>query len=179
MKRKLFLCVLLLLSTFIHAKNNERFSREGNTYRIASYNVRNGIGLDNVTDYQRTAEVIRSIDPDVIALQELDSVTGRSKGVDVLQKLADHTGMYAIYSPSINFDGGKYGTGLMSKEKPISWKSISLPGREEARSLLIVEFDKYIIFSTHLSLTSADRMTSFEIINEQVQQYDKAGLFDG
>ena len=45
-----------------------------------SYNVRNARGLDNVTDYQRVADVINSVKPDILAVQELDSVTGRSKG---------------------------------------------------------------------------------------------------
>jgi len=179
MKKNLFLCIVLLMSTFLYTKGSERYPRENNTYRIMSYNIRNGIGLDQVTDYNRTAQVIRSVNPDIIALQEVDSVTGRSKGIDVLQKLADYTGMYAIYSPSINFDGGKYGTGLLSKEKPLRWESIALPGREEARSLLIAEFEKYIVLSTHLSLNSEDRKTSFEIIKHEVQKYNKVAFLMG
>lgn len=58
------------------------------TLKLMSYNIRNGIGLDEVVDYQRVAAVIAKESPMVVALQEVDSVTGRSKGVDVLSLLA-------------------------------------------------------------------------------------------
>jgi endonuclease/exonuclease/phosphatase family metal-dependent hydrolase len=48
-----------------------------------------------------------------------------------------------------------------------------LPGKEELRSLLIVEFKNLIVFNTHLSLTAADQLTSVQIINEQVSKYAK------
>lgn len=177
--------LVLLISIFAYlcgAANmyaSNRFPRENNTIRIMSYNIRNGIGLDNVTDYKRTAQVIRSLDPDVVALQEVDSVTGRSKGVDVLNKLADYTGMYAVYGKAINFGGGKYGIGVMSKEKPLSSQNIPLPGREEARTLLVIEFDKYVVFATHFSLTSEDRMASIDIINNLAERYNKPAFLIG
>ena len=36
--------------------------------RVMSYNVHNCIGLDNVRDYNRIAEVIKQAAPDVVAL---------------------------------------------------------------------------------------------------------------
>ena len=60
---------------------------ERNTLRIMSYNIRNGRGMDEVTDLGRIAEAIRKVAPDVVAVQEVDSVTGRSGGIDVLRTL--------------------------------------------------------------------------------------------
>ena len=60
---------------------------ERNTLRIMSYNIRNGRGMDEVTDLGRIAEAIRKVAPDVVAVQEVDSVTGRSGGIDVLRRL--------------------------------------------------------------------------------------------
>ena len=37
--------------------------------RIMSYNVHNCIGLDNVRDYNRIANIIKQAAPDVVALQ--------------------------------------------------------------------------------------------------------------
>ena len=74
--------------------SEERSERENNTLRIMSYNIRNGRGLDNVADFWRTAEVINKICPDVVAVQEIDSVTGRSGGKDVLREIAGLTLMY-------------------------------------------------------------------------------------
>lgn len=41
---------------------------------------------------------------------------------------------------------------------------MALPGREEARALIMAEFEDYIYCCTHLSLTEEDRMTSLEMI---------------
>ena len=104
----------------IHAK-------EENSIRLMSYNIRNAKGLDNVTNYDRIANVIIEANPDIIGIQELDSVTGRSKGVDVLDVLSRETLMYSTYAASIDYDGGKYGIGILSKEKPINVIKVPLP----------------------------------------------------
>ena len=46
--------------------------------KIMCYNVQHCAGMDKAIDYDRTAEVIIRQQPDVVAIQELDSVTGRS-----------------------------------------------------------------------------------------------------
>ena len=72
------LMMLLPLGKKVYSK--ERSERENNTLRIMSYNIRNGRGMDDVTDFRRTAAVINKVCPDVVAVQEIDSVTGRSGG---------------------------------------------------------------------------------------------------
>ncbi len=149
------------------------------TFKILSYNVRNGVGLDKVTDYDRVANVIKRIEADAIAIQELDSATSRSKGVVVLTQLAAKTGMHPTYSASIDYQGGKYGVGMLTKEKPVSWKKIQLPGREERRSLLLVELKEYVVCCTHFSLTGEDRLASVDLINEATKAYAKPVLLAG
>jgi endonuclease/exonuclease/phosphatase family metal-dependent hydrolase/predicted phosphodiesterase len=134
--------------------------------KIMTYNVRNSKGMDNIMDCRRAAAVIRTQAPDVVAVQELDSMTRRSGGKYILGEIADYTGMNAEYFPAIEFDGGKYGIGILSKEKPLAVKGYPLPGREEERALLVAEFEEYVFACTHLSLTEADRMASLETIGK-------------
>ena len=141
--------------------------------RLMSYNIKNATGMDGVTDYQRVADVIAVEQPDVVALQEIDSVTHRSGGKYVLGEVAMRARMHAYFAPAINYDGGKYGIGILSKEKPLSLKAISLPGREEARAFLLAEFDDYVYCCTHLSLTEEDRMASLALIEKMVAGYGK------
>ena len=141
--------------------------------RLLSYNIRNSKGMDNKTDYDRTIAVLQKVDADVIGLQEVDSVTKRSAGVDVLQLLAGKTGMHAVYGAALSFQDGKYGIGVLSKEKPLQHYTMPLPGQEEQRALLVVEFKKFVVFNTHLSLTEADRLASVAIINEQAARFTK------
>jgi endonuclease/exonuclease/phosphatase family metal-dependent hydrolase len=149
------------------------------TLKILSYNVRNGVGLDKVTDYHRIASIFNRMEADAIAIQELDSATTRSKGVVVLTELAAKTGMYPTYSSSIDYQGGKYGVGMLTKEKPVSWKKIYLPGREEQRSLLLVELKEYVVCCTHFSLTGEDRLASVDLISEATNAYAKPVLLAG
>ena len=150
-----------------------------NTVSIMSYNIRNAKGLDNITDYQRIADVILREAPDVVTVQELDSVTGRSKGVNVLKEIAERTLMHHVYGASIVFSGGKYGLGVLSKERPLAHYSVALPGREEQRQLLIVEFGRYVLGCTHLSLTEEDRMLSIEIIRNEAVKLNKPFFLTG
>ncbi|PWB08647.1 endonuclease [Paramuribaculum intestinale] len=153
-------------------------SQPGST-RIMSYNIRNGVGYDNQRNIQRTANVVLRSQPDIVAIQEVDSVTGRSGGTYVLGDLAEATGMHAYFAPAIDYDGGKYGIGLLTREEPLSVKRVSLPGREEARALLIAEFPGYVAACTHLSLTPEDAMASVEIIRQAVTQSGKPAVVCG
>ncbi|MDD4778180.1 MAG: SGNH/GDSL hydrolase family protein [Fermentimonas sp.] len=138
--------------------------------RLMSYNIRNARGMDEVIDYQRIADVINKVNPDIIAIQEIDSVTARSNGVYVLDVLAEKTMLHPTYAAAIDYNGGKYGIGILSKEKPLSIKRIPLPGREEPRMLLIVEMDDYYFACTHFSLNSEDRLKSVDIIMDEAEK---------
>lgn len=168
-----FMAILFMLLPLCNIYSQEKGAREDNSLRIMSYNIRNGRGLDNVSNIQRTADVINKVRPNVVAVQEVDSVTGRSGQTDILRVLADKTLMFPVYAPAINYDGGKYGIGMLSKEKPLSYRYLALPGREEERALLIVEFEKYIYCCTHLSLTGEDRLASLDIIRKEVAKANK------
>ena len=149
------------------------------TVKILSYNIKNCQGMDGVVSYQRVADVIKRIDADVVALQELDSATVRSKGVVVLDELARLTGMHKTYGASIDYQGGKYGIGVLTKEEPLSWKRVPLPGREEPRSLLIVELKDFVIGCTHFSLTEEDRLSSAYIVGNSFKNYSKPVFMAG
>jgi endonuclease/exonuclease/phosphatase family metal-dependent hydrolase len=140
--------------------------------RLMSYNIRNAKGMDNNTDYDRIATVIKNADADIIALQELDSVTKRNN-VYLLDLLSGKTGMHGLFGAAIQFQGGKYGVGILSKKHPLKHYTIPLPGKEEERVLLVAVFKEYIIFCTHLSLTEADRNQSASIVNSEAAKYNK------
>ena len=180
MKQAVWLAAaLMMLLPLGKVYSKERSERENNTLRIMSYNIRNGRGMDDVADFRRTAAVINKVCPDVVAVQEIDSVTGRSGGKDVLREIAGLTLMHHMYAPAIDYDGGKYGIGMLSKEKPLGYRYLPLPGREEARALLVVEFEKYIYCCTHLSLTEEDRMLSLPVIRQVAASANKPFFIAG
>jgi endonuclease/exonuclease/phosphatase family metal-dependent hydrolase len=135
--------------------------------------------LDNKTDYQRIANIIKAAECEAIAIQELDSMTTRYEGQDMLKNLADLTGMYQTFAPSIDYKGGKYGIGMLTKEKPLSHRRVALPCRSEPRSLQIVELEDYYYRCTHLSLHAEDRETSIGIIIDELSKLDKPVMIAG
>lgn len=149
------------------------------TMRVMSYNVRNCTGLDGQNSCERIAAIITRENVEAIALQELDSMTRRYPGQDMLKNLAELTGMHPTFGASIDFMGGKYGVGILTKQKPLSWKRIPLPCRSEPRSLLVVELEDYYFCSTHLSLHADNRLESAEIISEELSKLDKPVIIAG
>ena len=147
--------------------------------KLMSYNIRNAKGMDNVRNVQRIVNVINNEAPDVVAVQELDSMTTRSNQTFVLAEVAERTQMHASYAPAIDFQGGKYGIGILSKDKPLDIQTYPLPGREEKRMLMVAEFKDYFFACTHLSLTEEDRLTSLEIIKNSVKSNQKPFFLAG
>ena len=146
--------------------------------QVMSYNVRHCAGMDLVVDYERTAAVIAQQQPDVVALQELDSMTTRSGQHDQIGELATRTHYHPVFGGAIDYDGGKYGVGILTREHPLSTKRIPLPG-EEPRVLLVVELKDFVIASTHLDLEEEQRLASVPLIVEEAQHWQKPFILAG
>lgn len=137
-----------------------------------TYNIRHGEGMDNVVDLDRQSKVIQNALPDVVGLQEVDSIVPRSGSIDETAYLANSLGMYGTFGPAIPYKGGKYGVAILSKECPLSVRNIPLPGTEK-RTLLVCEFENYVFANTHLDLTEEHRLASVPIIIEEASRWDK------
>lgn len=85
------------------------------TYTIVSFNIRAGTDLARQPSLERVAALLDTLDADVVLLQEVDRGTRRSGGVDQLARLRDLTGMAGVFGRAIDFDGGEYGIGLLSR----------------------------------------------------------------
>lgn len=154
-------------------------AKKVHTLRLTSYNIQHGEGLDKKIDHARQAKILRKAHADVAAIQEVDSVTKRNGGLYSLEEIGRKAKMHATFAPAINFQGGKYGIGILSKKQPMSVRRIALPGREESRMLLVAEFRHYVVACTHLSLTDEDRMASVPIIVEEARKWQKPFIIMG
>ena len=175
--RKTILCLLVALigAAFIAPVQ----ARKVRTLHLTSYNIQHGEGLDKKIDHARQAKILRKAHADVAAIQEVDSMTRRNGGLYSLEEIGRKAKMHATFAPAINFQGGKYGIGLLSKKRPMSVRRIPLPGREEKRMLLVAEFKHYVVACTHLSLTDEDRMASVPIIVEEASKWQKPFIIMG
>jgi endonuclease/exonuclease/phosphatase family metal-dependent hydrolase len=99
------------------------------TLSILSYNIHhcNPPGAGTLIDVDTIAGVIRKLNPDLVALQEVDVRTKRSGGIDQANALGEKTGMKAYFFKAIDHDGGEYGVGILSKLPVSSFKQYKLP----------------------------------------------------
>ena len=134
---------------------------EDHMLSIMSFNIRHGKGMDNNVDFARIAKEISLVQPDVVALQEVDNGTRRVNGDDTPKVIARLAGDYSGYfAPAMDFDGGKYGNAVLTKRPPLSVNAYPLQGTDEPRVALLLEYDKFYFCSLHMSLDSASRVAA-------------------
>ncbi len=112
--------ILLLLVVFAGSSlNAQERSKEGKsapeTLRVLCYNIHYGQGMDGKYDVARLAEVIKRVQPDLVALQEIDVWVKRSGRVHQIQQLAKLTGMQARFGPTQHYEGGLFGNGVLTR----------------------------------------------------------------
>ncbi len=146
--------------------------------RAMCYNIHNCTGNDDLYDEQRIADIINAADVEAVAVQEVDSMTTRHP-VDIMKNLGVKTSMYPTFGAAIDYKGGKYGVGVLTKEKPISYYTIPLPCSEEPRVLLLVELENYYFCCTHLSLLAEYRTEAVNIIIEEAKKLNKPMILAG
>lgn len=126
---------------------------------VATYNICHGHYAGY--DWDRIAAVIREAGADLVGFQEIDMGTSRTGGLDTVAELISATGLpHALFEPAIDFDGGQYGTAILSRY-PIRASEIRpLPsGDYEPRSfgcvtVTLADGSPFALLNTHLSYES-------------------------
>ncbi|WP_417638141.1 endonuclease/exonuclease/phosphatase family protein [Klebsiella aerogenes] len=125
--------------------------------RIATYNIGKNEASDNVADFTALNSAIKKINADIIAVPEVDHKTQRSQKIDQLKTIADANNMHYAFGKALDFDGGEYGLGLLSKYIILHSQVVKLPsGNAEQRVALLAQVDvpgfdsAPIIMVTHL-----------------------------
>ncbi len=134
-------------------------------FRIATYNIHRCVGRDGIENPRRIAAVLREINADVIALQEVTSQPETAE--DVLATLAAATGMEAVEGSTLTTAKTRYGNALLSK-LPISAikrYDISVKGREPRgviQANLKLNDQTLFLWATHLGLGIRERYFQIE-----------------
>ncbi|MDT8389197.1 MAG: endonuclease/exonuclease/phosphatase family protein [Lentisphaeria bacterium] len=143
------------------------------TLRVMTYNAHSCIGMDGKLDVERVARVIARVNPDVVALQELDVGRARSHGTDQAQLIARYLEMAFHFHPAMRVEEERYGDAILTHLPMRLIKAGSLPGladrpRLEPRGALWVAVDlngiEFQIINTHLGLSRRERMAQVEAL---------------
>lgn len=132
--------------------------------RMLSYNIYHGENpyQKGQSNLKEIASLINDLNPDVVLLQEVDSLTGRSARINrgerlnVVEDLAAMTGMNGHFGKAIDYDDGGYGEGILTKY-PFESRTMALPNPKdgEERAVIMIEGDlpggrRMVIAGTHL-----------------------------
>jgi len=133
--------LVALVPLFIAAYSGRRDSSQDagvatDTLRVLAYNIHHGAGMDELLDLERIAALIRRVDPDLVALQEVDSVTSRTDSVDQAVELGRLTGLEPVFGRFMPYRGGAYGMALLSRWPIVESSNLRLPEGEEPRTAL-------------------------------------------
>jgi endonuclease/exonuclease/phosphatase family metal-dependent hydrolase len=116
-------------------------TKQPTALRVVSYNIRHGEGMDGRVDLDRTAATLRALQPDLIALQEVDNGVKRSGRVDQAARLGTALGMRASFASFMDYQGGRYGLAVLSRLPIRSERVIPLPPGDEPRAALLLEVE--------------------------------------
>lgn len=141
--------------------------------RVLSYNIHHGEGVDGQLDLPRIAAIIKGVNPDLVALQELDEQTTRTGQVRQTAELMQLTGLQGHFGKAIPFAGGEYGQALLSKYPLRETTVHDLPttrGDEQRIALsarVTIQGRELTFVSTHLSASrSEDRERQAQALND-------------
>jgi endonuclease/exonuclease/phosphatase family metal-dependent hydrolase len=134
------------------------------TLRLLTYNIKHGLGNDGKLDLERAAAVINSLQPDMVALQEVDNRAERTGGADQAQRLGELTGMHAVFGDFMEYQGGHYGMAILSRYPIVESENHRLPDGDEPRTALaarvrVDDTGREIVFvGIHLYRTAEERL---------------------
>lgn len=154
---------------------------------VLTYNIYHGESpyKKGQSNQEEVSTLIKNLDPDVVFLQEVDSMTNRTatfsngKKVDIARALGGVTNRNGYFAKAIDFSDGGYGEGILTKNpSEIIRLSLPVPSGGEGRALIGVKDEsgkkKLILAGTHLCHQHvANRMAQLGAI---VAYYEKEKL---
>lgn len=175
----LIIIILLVVSTsfgVIISSPNPDINEEEKviSLRILTYNIQQGVNVSGDKNYDRQLDLIKSINPDIIGLQESDSARVSGGNSDVVRYFANKlTGLnyYSFYGPKTVT--GTYGAAILSKYPIISAKTIFTYSDEDEIGTTYVQIQVGIeifnVFVNHPAGSHEAKLAHIEGLLKQIE----------
>ena len=185
---KIFSRIILILCLTLPSILLSDNPKNSNLIKVMTYNIYHGATMKNDFDLDLIANVIKKQDPDLVALQEVDLRTERAHKMDLVLELAKRTKMIPLFGKAMDYDGGEYGEGILSRYSFTMTRNHALPhtrGKEPRAALQAViqlpSGHKISFVGTHLDHTQKDknRIMQAKKINKIFQNLGHPAILAG
>jgi len=159
-----YVACVLALSPCLGCKNITAGQKEtpSRTFRVMTFNIHHGEGLDGKVDLQRIASLIEREQADVVGLQEVDKGVQRTARRDIPAELAILTGMTCVFSNNSHYQGGEYGNAVLTRFPVLSATNshYQMLRTNEQRGMLQVTVEvmkhRVLFVNTHIDYRADD-----------------------
>ena len=170
-----FVLFLMLSSNLLWPQEKVDSSR---IVKVLSFNILHGATTQGDFDLDVLADLILNANPDLVALQEVDFKVNRSKKYDLVTELAWRTKLAPLFGKAMNYDGGEYGEGILSRYSFLKTRNVALPyipGQEPRAALEVLTTlpsnDTIAFVATHFAHEgNAGRVLQAQKVNEVFSQ---------
>ncbi|MCF2904206.1 endonuclease/exonuclease/phosphatase family protein [Octadecabacter sp. CECT 8868] len=137
--------------------------------RLASYNIRAGLGMDLRRDPLRVLDAIASFDADIVALQEADFRTGKRPTALPRDAIQERTSLVPLPVAENGVSLGWHGIALLARPNLVAQQihRYPLPGLEP-RGAVAVDLPDLRIVGVHLGLLRHSRRAQLDHIREEL-----------
>src|SRR5258705_7453202 len=134
---------------------------------VASYNIHSGVGLDGRCNAARIARVLKELNSDIYALQEVDNQPGDHEESLQLEHFARALNMTAVPGLRIVRKTGEYGNAILTSLPVVSVRRHDLSHSWfEPRGAIDVQLDvrgtTLRVIATHLGLSRSERRQQWQ-----------------
>lgn len=149
--------------------------------KVLTFNIHHCRGKDGEVNIERVSEMIKSINADIIGLNEVDkNFSKRSDFLDQAEWIAKKLGLAHLYAPGISKEDGsrEFGNALLTRFPVTQHRTITfsfLPGIEKrsmVEACLDTPLGKVMVYVSHLSLNPVIHfIQTGKIIGEMNRKY--------
>lgn len=151
------------------------------SFNIATYNVHSCIGTDRRFSPDRIAEVIDSLDADVIGLQEVGWHLRGRRDFDQFEFLQDNTGYDVHAGVTKNHSKAHFGNAILTKwpVRDVRQLDLSVPFRARRGAIDVdveIRGKPVRVINAHLGLDPRERQIQFSKICQAVEQHNNGPM---
>jgi len=143
----------------------------GRTLRVATYNIHGGKDASGRASLSQIADVLKSVNADIVFLQECDRYLPRSGFCDQAALLARALGFHRTFYGPLGVGAARFGNAVLTRHAPEAVCRLRLPASGgEPRGAVGARIGNVWAWGTHLGLRDDWRQTQLQTLTQAISK---------